>query len=359
MNIGLIIYGSQDTLSGGYLYDRMLVRELRRAEHRVEIISLPWRNYPAHLTDNTRRGWARAIARRGFDLLLQDELNHPSLVMHARGWRRDLGCPQIAIVHHLRSSEYHPAWRMPLYRTVERAYLRRVDGYIFNSQTTARTVADLTACVKPAHIAYPAADHIAPPTIDADNPARANAGEPLRVLFVGNVIPRKGLHYLIDGLARLDPAVWTLDIVGDATLDPDHAAHVRRAITQYGLTARITWHGRLDDAALRQRFAASDLLAVPSYEGFGIVYLEAMAFGLPVLAANTGAAWEIVDHGVNGFLVNPPDAVSIADAIRFLVEDRAARFAMSAAARARFDRHPTWAQSMAPCIKWLHEVSRT
>ena len=63
MKIGLIIYGSLDTLSGGYLYDRMLVRELRRAGHQVEIISLPWRSYPAHLADNARLGWARAVAR--------------------------------------------------------------------------------------------------------------------------------------------------------------------------------------------------------------------------------------------------------------------------------------------------------
>ena len=52
MKIGLIIYGSLDTLSGGYLYDRMLVDYLRAQGDTVEIISLPWRNYAAHLTDN-------------------------------------------------------------------------------------------------------------------------------------------------------------------------------------------------------------------------------------------------------------------------------------------------------------------
>ena len=54
LKIGLIIYGSIDTLSGGYLYDRMLVDYLRAQGDTVEIISLPWRNYAAHLTDNFR-----------------------------------------------------------------------------------------------------------------------------------------------------------------------------------------------------------------------------------------------------------------------------------------------------------------
>ena len=52
MRIGLVIYGSLDTLSGGYLYDRKLVEYLRAQGDTVEVISLPWRNYAAHLTDN-------------------------------------------------------------------------------------------------------------------------------------------------------------------------------------------------------------------------------------------------------------------------------------------------------------------
>ena len=52
MRLGLLIYGSLDTLSGGYLYDRKLVEHLRRAGDSVEIISIPWRSYPAHLADN-------------------------------------------------------------------------------------------------------------------------------------------------------------------------------------------------------------------------------------------------------------------------------------------------------------------
>ncbi|MEJ5226295.1 MAG: hypothetical protein WHV44_17665, partial [Anaerolineales bacterium] len=100
MRLALIIYGSLNTLSGGYFYDRKLVESLRAAGDTVEIISLPWRNYAAHLTDNlTFR------LPRGFDLIIQDELNHPSLIAANR---RPHPCPVISLVHHLRCSEQRP-----------------------------------------------------------------------------------------------------------------------------------------------------------------------------------------------------------------------------------------------------------
>ena len=79
MHIGLIIYGSLDTLSGGYLYDRVIVRHLEAKGHQVEIISLPWRNYSAHLLDNWNSDLLRRLRQTPFDVLIQDELNRENL----------------------------------------------------------------------------------------------------------------------------------------------------------------------------------------------------------------------------------------------------------------------------------------
>ena len=93
MRIGLIIYGSLETLTGGYLYDRLLVDHLRRQGDQVDIISLPWRTYGRHLGDNFSRDLWRRLRHAPFDALLQDELNHPSLFWLNRRLRRYIRYP--------------------------------------------------------------------------------------------------------------------------------------------------------------------------------------------------------------------------------------------------------------------------
>src|SRR5574340_650543 len=124
MKIGFVIYGSLDTMSGGYLYDRKLVEYLRKQGDMVEIISLPWRNYFSHLTDNFQ-----FRLPSGFDVLIEDELNHPSLLIANS---QPHPCPVISIVHNLRSSEKRPAWQNAMYRQIEKQYLSSPDGFIFN-----------------------------------------------------------------------------------------------------------------------------------------------------------------------------------------------------------------------------------
>ncbi len=114
MRLALLIYGSLETISGGYLYDRMLVEYLQRQGDQVEIISLPWRNYARHLCDNLARSLFKQLDQLRVDVLLQDELNHPSLFWVNR--RLDGAVPIVSIVHHLRSSELRPSWQNAFYR---------------------------------------------------------------------------------------------------------------------------------------------------------------------------------------------------------------------------------------------------
>lgn len=359
MRVGLVIYGSLDTLSGGYLYDRMLVRALRAANQEVMIFSLPWRSYLARLTDNWAAAFAARIAAARLDLLLQDELNHPSLVWLNRRLRRTLPCPIIAVVHHLRSQEDHSPALLPFYRAVERDYLTTVDGCIYNSQTTRATVAALLGHAVPGVVAYPAADHVQPLSraeVLTLLARRSASTASLQVLFVGNIIARKGLHTLVAALAALPPYSWQLQIVGNTRIDPAYVDRVTALAARRGVVGNLIWHGALDDAALRRRWCAADLLAVPSYEGFGIAYLEAMAFGLPVIASSAGAAHEIVTQGATGYLVPPGDEGPLAAYLGMLAHSRAQVAVLGYHARLRYERHPTWQESMAHAISWLHEL---
>lgn len=351
MRVGLVIYGSLETISGGYLYDRRLVDHLRGCGDEVDIISLPWRTYPQHLLDNLSRALRKRLQRGGYDVALQDELNHPSLFW-LNGAPGSRPMPLVSIVHHLRISEARPAWQNALYRPVEQRYLNSVDAFICNSHTTAAVVAGLLDAPRPSLVAFPGRDHLAVPTRASGAPGHDDG--PLRLLFVGNLIRRKGLHTLLQALAQLPPHEWTLAVVGDHTLDPAYGAEIARLITQLPLGARVTRHGRVDDATLAGLYATAHALIVPSsYEGYGIVYVEAMGYGLPVIASERGAAAEIVHDGRSGYLIPPDDAAVLARRLMCWLDDRRLLATMSGHARERYDELPTWAETGAAVREFL------
>jgi len=160
MRVGLVIYGSLDTLSGGYLYDRRLVAYLEQQGDRVTLIARPWRNYARHLTDNVSSEWRRGLAG-DYDVLLQDELVHPSLAW-ANGRLPPGRPPLVAVVHHLRGSEARPAWQNSFYQLVERRYLRSVDAFIYNSQTTRRAVEAQIDAARQGVVAAPGGNRLRP-----------------------------------------------------------------------------------------------------------------------------------------------------------------------------------------------------
>jgi glycosyltransferase involved in cell wall biosynthesis len=357
LKVGLLIYGSLETISGGFLYDRKLVEHLRQCGDQVEVVSLPWRSYGRCLADNLSAGLVGRLASLEVDLLLQDELNHPSLAWLNGRLKRRAAYPLLSVVHHLRCSERRPAWQNALYRLVERRYINSVDGFIFNSRTTQGAVQALLAGSRPALVAYPAGDRLAPEISEAEISARARQPGPLRVLFLGNLIERKGLHTLIQACGLLPPGAWRLDIVGRQDVDLDYTRRVQQLST--GLEEAITFHGSLPDERLASLLRRSDVLAVPSsYEGFGIVYLEGMGFGLPAIGATAGAAGELITHNQDGLLVPPEDPPALARALQALAADRSRLAALSLAARRRYLAHPTWEQTSASIREFLRAFVR-
>ncbi len=202
MKIGLIIYGSLETVSGGYLYDRKLVEYLRGQGDTVEIISLPWRNYASHLTDNLhfRLPTPSVIATFGkqspnnqpFDVLIQDELNHPSLIWANRGKHP---YPIVSLVHHLRCSELRPKWQNDLYRIFERKYLQSVDGFIFNSKTTQGVVHGMIGDGKPSIVAYPPTDRFSDKVISEEEILKAGKNRRIANFVFRKCDLSKGIAY--------------------------------------------------------------------------------------------------------------------------------------------------------------------
>ncbi|MGA6927283.1 MAG: glycosyltransferase family 4 protein [Desulfosarcina sp.] len=358
MRIGLMVYDSLDTRSGGYLYDRMLVRGLTRLGHAVTPISLPGGAYPRRIARGLQLGICRHLLAGGFDVLVQDELCHPSLVLVNRRLRRQGGPTVVALIHHLLSREPRPRWQSTLLAVVERRYLASVDGFIHNSQTTRRAVAALVGGGRPEVVAYPAGNRFADLPSPETIAKRAMRTGALELLFLGMAIPRKGLLPVLKALSRVDRSCWRLSVVGNLAVDPAYVAEARRLVRRLGLSDSVRFHGFLQDHELAEVLRASHLLCMPfAYEGFGIVFLEAMAFGLPTLGSREGAAGETIRHGINGCLLAPDDLEGAAALVAGLHHDREALQRMSLAARTTYAGRPTWRESAARIDGFLRKMT--
>jgi glycosyltransferase involved in cell wall biosynthesis len=144
-----------------------------------------------------------------------------------------------------------------------------------------------------------------------------------RLLYVGRVVPDKGVATLIASLPHLPPET-TLDIVGHAP--PQILSDLTRLVHELGVTGRVTF-SRASREELRDRYRRADLVVFPSEwdEPFGIVPLEAMACGVPVLATGTGGSADYLDDGVNCVLFTAGDAVALAAGVRTIADDLAIR----------------------------------
>ena len=347
MRIGLIIYGSLNTLSGGYLYDRKLVEYLGGQGDSVEVISLPWRNYAAHLLDNFHFRLPESL-----DILIQDELNHPSLIFANRERHP---YPVVSLVHHLRCSELRPGWQNAFYRLVEKKYLQSVHSFIFNSETTKKVVNGLLVQRKLSMIAYPPTDRFGKPISEKEILKRADSDE-LRIVFLGNVIYRKGLHTLLEAVKGLKSKV-RIDVIGSLNSEPPYAKQIQHSISKRNLSLSVFLLGPLDKEPLIEKLKEAHVLVVPSsYEGFGIVYLEGMCFGLPAIGTTAGAAGEIIEHGQTGYLIAPQDSHSLAAHLRSLAEDRGLLTRLSLNARERYLRQPSWNETAKSIRDFLYSL---
>jgi glycosyltransferase involved in cell wall biosynthesis len=358
MHIGIVVYGDLSRTSGGYLYDRNVVEYLRERGDRVTVFSQPERPYPAGLIDTFDIRFWKDLATAPLDVLLQDELNHPSLAIGNYWLRRVTEVPIVSIVHHLRASERRSRIDTLISRRLERLYLQSVHGFVYNSRTTRRAVRELLDAEvppRPSTVAPPSGHRFEDPPTEAAVAARARREGPLRLAFVGNVIPRKRLHLVVEGLARAETQDWRLDVVGDLTKRPDYVDRIRRSIDRLALDQRIMLHGRVPDDDLHRFLDRSHALAVPSaYEGYGIVYVEAMGHGLPVIASPHGGVREVVEAGRTGAFVR--SASEIASTVDRWASDRDALAAMARNALRAYREFPTWTATVRRVAGFLDDL---
>jgi glycosyltransferase involved in cell wall biosynthesis len=224
-------------------------------------------------------------------------------------------------------------------RERERAVLSAAAAVVTTSAWTRRRLAELYAL--PADRV-----HVAEPGVDAAGLAPGTvAGEAL--LCVAAVTPDKGHDVLLDALATATDLSWRCACVGSLDRDPAFAGGVRRATRKKGLGDRVRFPGPRTGPELDRAYADADVLVLASRaETYGMVVAEAIARGLPVIAAEVGGVTEALGHGDDGtrpgLLVAPGDPAALATALRAWLGDADLRGRLRRAACERRASQRRW-----------------
>ncbi|MFH1113398.1 MAG: glycosyltransferase [Pseudomonadota bacterium] len=153
-------------------------------------------------------------------------------------------------------------------------------------------------------------------------------GQDVRLLYVGALVPKKGLQTLFEALKEAEFLNVRLTVVGEGYYAPE----LKIICTNVGLDERTRWTGSLPPADVAEMMQNSDILCLPSFtEGSPNVIKEAMATGLAVLATNVGGIPDLVKHGTTGLLFEPGDVTGLRECLALLVRDRDLRVSMGAA----------------------------
>jgi glycosyltransferase involved in cell wall biosynthesis len=177
---------------------------------------------------------------------------------------------------------------------------------------------------------------------------------PPHILSIGTLTPRKGHDVLLDALKEVEDLAWTATIVGSPRLNPETAATLHRQLRDLQLGHRVVFAGECGE--VRPLLASADLFALASrYEGYGMVFAEAQAQGLPVVSCQAGAIPEVVAENA-GLLVPVDDRQAFAQALRRLLEDKDLRRRMAEASRRAGAALPRWKTTAALISQTLEDL---
>lgn len=326
--------GDPETLTGGYIYDKRLMHELRELGWQTGLLRLG-DGFPHPSPESMDAALQALTTVPSDDILVIDGLAFGALETDRL---HTVSAPILALVHHPLALEDGLApERAEMLRKLERANLACARHVAVTSPHTAATLtADFGVTPNRLTTALPGIDR---PPLPPRRPAAAT-----QLLAVGTLIQRKGHDVLLAALSQIRDLDWRIDIVGGAR-DEAVAARLYAQRAALGLEDRVQFRGEISKAEIEALFADAAVFTLASrYEGYGMVFAEALAWGLPIVACDAGAVPETVPADA-GLLTPPDDAQAFADALRRILTDRATYERLEIGARAAAERLPTWAEA--------------
>ena len=343
--IAFAVPGELTRLTGGTIYGHRIIQELGKLGVDVLHIQLP-----ANFPDPTRDEMSAALTQ------LTDVPSDMPLIVDGLAFGAldpegvaELRAPLVPLVHHPLAEESGLAEtrRAHLYET-ERRNLQLAHHVLVPSPHTAQSLMTRYG-VDDRNIT------VARPGTDQPSVQAAPADPPL-ILAVGIQVRRKGHDILIKALSRLQDLKWQAVIVG-APLDASFASELARLSQSTGLSDRVCLAGKIGREELQQLYAQASLFALATrYEGYGIVFDEALAHGLPIVSCANGAVRDTVPRDA-GLLTVPDDPDAFATALRKMLTNSDLRHSFARVAHAAGQRLPSWrdtAATIAAALATLH-----
>ncbi len=315
-------------------------------QERVDGVEI-YRVFPYHGRSLNFTGWVQqlnlAMLEKGAFLCRQEPFDiihaHDWLVAYAaRGLKHAFHIPLVATIH---ATEY--GRNGGLYNDEQR-YIAEVEWWLtyeswkvvccsrFMREEVER-VFDLPGDkVKIIHNGIRPEAFIAEVADPAVRERYAAPGEKI-IFFIGRLVREKGVQVLLEALPQIRERFPVKAVVAGSG---PYEEELHRLARQFGIDRLVRFAGFVDDQTRNQLYAHADVAVFPSlYEPFGLVALEAMATGTPVVVGDTGGFTETVEHGVNGLRSMPGSAADLAGQVTRLLEDR--ELAERLAARGRAD----------------------
>lgn len=312
-----VIPGKISTISGGYNYDRALLEGLRKQGREVNIVSLGSSFTNPTLADALdAREKLASFARNSIviiDGLALGALDRTALEL--------LKPPLVALIHHPLAFEggLSPESREHLFQN-ERENLKLASRVLVTSPSTAQLLT-VEYGVPPALIT------VASPGVDKEIISGERSDPPL-ILSVGIQVPRKGHDVLLAALAKIGHLPWQAVIAGPVS-DVVYGKKLIEMIDELGLKERVKLLGEISPNELVNLYSQASIFALATrFEGYGMVFGEAMVNGLPIVSSRTGAVPDTVPEQA-GVLVEPDNPEAFAEALRQILEDDPLRVRLS------------------------------